>query len=250
MVADGVHGDSGASHWAHPSRTWYATVLPMIRGRLAFRDRALLTLFVLLGAILARGPTGGTAHAQGPPSAGEDEPPAPVRAPEIRLGTPRFASGEVPRLSSSLAELLPRVARCVVDAGGLEGERGLIEVKFLVRARGRAEGVETPTLRGVSAEAGRCVRLLLRDRYLGAPTDEPVGVAVALQLTVADPSARGGRERRDGASKPRRGPPRARPAEPPRARADPREPEAAPERDRAERSKRIRSSKHRPGQGR
>jgi hypothetical protein len=51
-----------------------------------------------------------------------------------------------------------------------------------VRARGRAEGVEVTGARGVSADASACVRVLLKNKAIGAPTADPVGVTVTVTL--------------------------------------------------------------------
>ena len=65
------------------------------------------------------------------------------------------------------------MARCVADHGGLAARRGQLKVQFLVRNRGRAEGVEVLAAKGVSAEASACVRRLLKNKAIGAPDRRP-----------------------------------------------------------------------------
>lgn len=115
-----------------------------------------------------------------PPKA---EPPKPGPLPVVEMKAPRFEGGEAPRAEKNLGsqKVLDAIAKCVSEAGGLPGKTGSFKVELLVRARGKAEGVEvTPT--GVPAESARCVRTLLKDRSLGVPTADPTGVTVIYTL--------------------------------------------------------------------
>jgi hypothetical protein len=122
---------------------------------------------------------------QGEPAPSADTPKDAPRAgppPLVEIGAAKFESGEVPRADKILGKLAGDIARCVADHGGLAGDAGSLKVQFLVRARGRAEGVEVTGEKGVGAEASACVRLLLKDRAIGAPTADPVGVTVTVTL--------------------------------------------------------------------
>jgi hypothetical protein len=110
-------------------------------------------------------------------------PPAPQ--PIVVLNEPAFMNGEVPNVSKRLEKMTGDLGKCVADNGGLAGASGSIKLQFLVRPRGRAEGVEILSAKGVSAEAQRCVRLLLKDKSVGAPTADPVGVTITLSLRAA-----------------------------------------------------------------
>ena len=119
------------------------------------------------------------------PSAAPTSPPPVVSGPPpaIEMKTPKFENGEVPKVEKVLSgtKLLDAIARCVGDAGGLSGKTGSLKVELLVRLRGKAEGVEvTPT--GVSQEAAKCVRVLFKNRAMGTPTADPVGVTVIYGL--------------------------------------------------------------------
>jgi hypothetical protein len=117
-----------------------------------------------------------------PPPDGADGGRAPAPAPLVEVGTPKFENGEVPRAEKNLGKASSEIAKCVADHGGLAGDAGSLKVQFLVRARARAEGVEVLAAKGVSAEASACVRKLLKNRAVGAPTADPVGVTVVIGL--------------------------------------------------------------------
>jgi len=102
------------------------------------------------------------------------------------MKTPKFESGDVPKAEKALSstKLLDAIGKCVGDAGGLTGKTGSLKVEILVRLRGKAEGVEvTPT--GVSQEAAKCVRVLFKNRVIGTPSSDPVGVTVVYSLKPA-----------------------------------------------------------------
>ena len=122
--------------------------------------------------------------APAPPDTAKDAtpPPPPGPPPLVDVGTPKFENGEVPKVEKSLSGLVNDIAKCVAEHGGLAGATGSLKVQFLVRARGRAEGVEVLSAKGVGAEAASCVRLLLKNRSVGAPSADPVGVTVTLTL--------------------------------------------------------------------
>ncbi|HVY47522.1 MAG TPA: hypothetical protein VHB21_16650, partial [Minicystis sp.] len=122
------------------------------------------------------------------PSAGTEadagaEPAGPP--PIVEIGTPSFENGQVPKAEKALAKLSEGIARCVAEHGGLTARAGSMKIQFLVRARGRAEGVEVLSAKNVSREARDCVRLLVKNRSVGAPTADPVGVTVTLSLRAS-----------------------------------------------------------------
>jgi len=83
-------------------------------------------------------------------------------------------------VEKSLGKASGDLARCVADHGGLTADAGTVKVQFLVRFRGRAEGVEVLSAKGIGAEASACVRHLLKNKAIGAPTADPVGVTVTI----------------------------------------------------------------------
>jgi hypothetical protein len=110
--------------------------------------------------------------------------------PAVQMRGPRLSGGRVPGIGPKLDKAVDTVARCVAEHGGLSVRRGRIDLQFLVRARGRAEAVEIAGTRGVEAEAARCVQQVLKNRWLGAPTAEPVGVDLTFLLSVEQPADR------------------------------------------------------------
>ncbi len=122
-----------------------------------------------------------------PPSQGDEPPaaqprPAAAAAPLVEIGAPKFDNGQVTKVEKSLGKASADIARCVADHGGLSGDAGSLKIQFLVRARGRAEGVEVLAAKGVTPEASACVRVLLRNKAIGAPSADPVGVTVTISL--------------------------------------------------------------------
>ena len=112
----------------------------------------------------------------------------PGPAPLVEIGAPKFENGEVTRVEKSLGKASGNLARCIADNGGLAGDSGSVKIQFLVRSRGRAEGVEVLAAKGVGAEAASCVRRLLKNRAIGAPSADPVGVTVVVTFKAAKPA--------------------------------------------------------------
>jgi hypothetical protein len=109
-------------------------------------------------------------------------PNAPAPAPLVEVKPPSFVGGDVPNVDKKLQKMAEGIAKCVADNGGLSSSEGSIKLQFLVRARARAEGVEILSAKGVGAAAGACIRLLLKNKPIGAPTADPVGVTVTIAL--------------------------------------------------------------------
>jgi hypothetical protein len=101
---------------------------------------------------------------------------------EVTLSAPKLFGGTVQSLDASLERTRIGVADCVVHHGGMTSERGRLDMQFLVRERGRAEGVEVLRAQGVSEAASACVRKLFKNRFIGMPSDDPVGVSFSYKL--------------------------------------------------------------------
>jgi hypothetical protein len=78
-----------------------------------------------------------------------------------------------------------RYLKCVTDNGGLKEASGEVQVRFMLRQRGRAEGVSVAKRSGVSAEAARCVSEVVDRRYVGVPEAPIVGATVAIKFARA-----------------------------------------------------------------
>jgi hypothetical protein len=131
-------------------------------------------------------PPQGDAPPADPPKVEPPHDVAPAAPPPlVEIGAPKFENGEVTKVEKSLGRATGDLARCVADNGGLGADAGSVKVQFLVRSRGRAEGVEVLASKGVSSEAAACVRRLLKNKAIGAPTADPVGVTVTISFKAA-----------------------------------------------------------------
>jgi hypothetical protein len=103
----------------------------------------------------------------------------------VEIGEPKFSAGEVPKAKAALDKLAPKLKACIDDAGGLAGTEGSVEVQLLVRAAGKAEGVDVVKAKGISDEAKKCIVTTLQKKTVGTPSADPVGVTFVLKLTPA-----------------------------------------------------------------
>ncbi|APR81566.1 Hypothetical protein A7982_06915 [Minicystis rosea] len=130
-----------------------------------------------------------------PPAQGAPEPPEPPKPeppkdtprppPLVEIGAPKFENGEVTKVEKSLGKATADIAKCIADHGGVTGDAGSMKIQFLVRSRGRAEGVEVLSAKNVSSEASSCVRVLLKNKAIGAPSADPVGVTVTITFKAS-----------------------------------------------------------------
>jgi hypothetical protein len=121
---------------------------------------------------------------------------APVVAPPAMPATPgrrvvvtdvspaQADTGELPEAAPQLRRPLERYVRCVQENGGLEGAAGSVTLRFLVRERGRAEGVAVKERRGVSLAAAKCIADVVDRRYVGYPAAPIVGATLSISLGV------------------------------------------------------------------
>jgi len=91
-----------------------------------------------------------------------------------------FKNGEVPRARNALEHIMKDFTKCAeAEPGPAEGT---MELRFIVRAPGRAEGVDVTKVRGVSSDVVQCMTSALSLRQVGAPSVEPVGVIVTVRF--------------------------------------------------------------------
>jgi hypothetical protein len=91
-----------------------------------------------------------------------------------------FQNGDVPHARVALERIKKDFAKCAVNELGPAG--GTAELRFIVRAAGRAEGVDVARVHGVSANIMRCVTSALTLRSVGAPSADPVGVILTVRF--------------------------------------------------------------------
>jgi hypothetical protein len=112
----------------------------------------------------------------GPPSASDEKV-------DVSIGPVTADSGELG--IGKLGAPKDRYVKCVNDNGGLKDGAGEVQVRFLVRQRGRAEGVSVARRTGISAEAARCVSEVVDRRYVGVPEAPIVGATVVIKFAKA-----------------------------------------------------------------
>jgi hypothetical protein len=136
------------------------------------------------GTIGAPGTVGGTGDAFTPVEAA---PPAVALKGNIRVDSvgPAVAdAGELPLADKKLAVAKDRFVECVAKNGGLSSKQAKIVVRFLVRERGRAEGVGVKSFNGVSQAAAECIADVVNLRYVGYPAAPIVGATIPIVLSV------------------------------------------------------------------
>ncbi len=118
-------------------------------------------------------------------SASASAAPAASVAALLEMSEPKFTSGEVPKAQAALEKLSKKLKTCIDEGGGLQTVPGSLEIQFLVRAAGVAEGVDIVKSKGVSDAAKKCIVSALQKKTIGTPSSDPVGVTVTFKLTAA-----------------------------------------------------------------
>jgi hypothetical protein len=98
------------------------------------------------------------------------------------VGAAQADTGELPEAQPQLRKAQERYAQCVSNNGGLEGMQGKVTLRFLVRERGRAEGVSVKERQGVSQAAAKCVAEVVDRRYVGYPAAPIVGATLSIEF--------------------------------------------------------------------
>jgi len=127
-------------------------------------------------------------------------PAAPVHAPErpssappakaqnavvSQIGPLSVDTGALPIALAELRKPKQRYTECVNQNGGVSGGRGRVEIRFLVRELGRAEGVLVKAREGVSLEAAKCIAGVIDRRNVGYPEAPIVGATLVVDLEPA-----------------------------------------------------------------
>jgi hypothetical protein len=97
--------------------------------------------------------------------------------------------GELPLARRKLAAPLDRYVKCVANHGGLTAPVGLVEVRFLVRERGRAEGTSVEKSHGVTEAAANCIAQVIDRRPTGVPEAPLVGATATIRVRKRTVSA-------------------------------------------------------------
>jgi hypothetical protein len=120
------------------------------------------------------------------PPVAPSAPPAPSRSSRrVFLGAVGAAvadTGDLPEAQAQLARAGDRYLQCVENYGGITQSPAKVTVRFLVRERGRAEGVTVKDRVGLSAGAAKCVSEVVDRRYVGYPAAPIVGADVSIDF--------------------------------------------------------------------
>lgn len=122
------------------------------------------------------------------PAPPEVEKPKPKSGPvKLRFGDLKVDEGSLPEAIKQLGRVTKRLEACVQDHGGLTRDEGELRVRFLVRERGRAEGVEVERRKAMSEKAGKCVADVIDRRLVGHPSVPITGASLELFFTREKP---------------------------------------------------------------
>lgn len=102
----------------------------------------------------------------------------PVAADEGTLGTGKLGAPK------------DKYVACVQKNGGLSGKTAEVSVRFLVRAKGVAEGVSVAKRTNLSKEAAQCVAEVVDRRRVGTPESPMVGATVLVKFAKLDKLAK------------------------------------------------------------
>jgi len=105
---------------------------------------------------------------------------------KARVVSVSFENGAVGRAHGSLKKLAHKMADCVVDEGGLKSHSARLKLMFLVRARGRAEGLIVASARNIPPKVVRCITKVIENQPVGTPSNDPVGVTALIELKEKD----------------------------------------------------------------
>jgi len=101
---------------------------------------------------------------------------------DVSVGPVLADQGKLPVAEKKLAVPKDRYAECITKNGGLQGNQGEVHVRFMVAARGRAEGVSVAKRSGMSETAARCIAEVIDRRPVGTPEVEMMGATVVVKV--------------------------------------------------------------------
>ena len=98
------------------------------------------------------------------------------------VGPAHADAGELPDARVQLARASDRYVQCVESSGGISQSPAKVTLRFLVRERGRAEGITVKERTGVSAAAAKCVADVVDRRFVGYPAAPIVGADLSIEF--------------------------------------------------------------------
>lgn len=99
-----------------------------------------------------------------------------------RVSAARADTGELPEARAQLLRANDRYVQCVESNGGLSASPASVTLRFLVRERGRAEGVTVKERAGLSLAAAKCVANVVDRRFVGYPAAPIVGADLTIDF--------------------------------------------------------------------
>jgi hypothetical protein len=99
-----------------------------------------------------------------------------------RVSAARPDTGELPEARTQLLRANERYVQCVESNGGLSASPASVTLRFLVRERGRAEGVTVKERAGLSLAAAKCVANVVDRRFVGYPAAPIVGADLTIDF--------------------------------------------------------------------
>lgn len=102
----------------------------------------------------------------------------------LRIGPAQADVGELPLADKKLVAANPKFVECVANNGGLSADPARVVLRFLVRERGRAEGVTVKSATGMSQKAAECIANVVDRRYVGYPAAPLVGATLPIELSA------------------------------------------------------------------
>jgi hypothetical protein len=89
-------------------------------------------------------------------------------------------TGELPEAQVQLARAGDRYLQCVESNGGISVSPAKVTLRFLVRERGRAEGLTVKDRSGLSLAAAKCIADVVDRRFVGYPAAPIVGADLSI----------------------------------------------------------------------
>jgi hypothetical protein len=129
---------------------------------------------------------GSTAPETAPDAAAEPEPTPVDESAALEVTVGPVAADEGTLGVGKLGAPKDKYSACVQKNGGLSGKTGEVSVRFLVRAKGVAEGVSVAKRTNMSKEAAQCVADVVDRRRVGTPESPMVGATVLVKFVKLD----------------------------------------------------------------
>ena len=129
---------------------------------------------------------GSTAPETAPDAATEPEPAPGDENAALEVTVGPVAADEGTLGVGKLGAPKDKYSACVQKNGGLSGKTGEVSVRFLVRAKGVAEGVSVAKRTNMSKDAAQCVAEVVDRRRVGTPESPMVGATVLVKFVKLD----------------------------------------------------------------